>query len=221
MITLHHLDNSRSQRILWLLEELGLEYRIEQYQRDPETMLAPARLRDIHPLGLAPVLQDGELVLAESAVIIEYLLNEYAGEEWQPKRGEAGWLDYAYWMHSAEGSVMPMLVMKLVCQRVQAKSPWLIKPIAKAISASVLKSFVQPSLDRHLAFMESSLKGQDWFVGQRLTGADVQLSYVIAAAAERDGLNDKYPRLSSWLDRVTSRPAWQRAIAAGGPLFPS
>ena len=220
MIKLHHLDNSRSQRILWLLEELGLEYQIEQYKRDSETMLAPERLRDVHPLGFAPVLQDGDLVVAESAVIIEYLLNEYGDAEWQPQRGDADWLDYSYWMHSAEGSVMPMLVMKLVCLRVREKSPWLVKPIAKAISSSVMGSFVQPSLDRHLSFMESSLKGRDWFVGQRLTGADVQMSYVVAAAGQRDGLDEKYPRLSAWLDRVTSRPAWQRAIAAGGPLFP-
>ncbi|MDO6460303.1 glutathione S-transferase [Granulosicoccaceae sp. 1_MG-2023] len=221
MITLHHLESSRSQRILWLLEELGLEYRIERYARDAETLLAPERLRAVHPLGYAPVLQDGDLVLAESAVIIEYLLHEYGDAGWQPQRGDGQWLDYAYWLHYGEGSVMPMLVMKLVCQRVRGATPWLLRPLAGGISKGVMGSFVQPSLDRHLAFMEASLKGRDWFVGQRLTGADVQMSYVVAIAAGHDALEGRYPRLSSWLDRVVSRPAWQRALAAGGALSPA
>ena len=214
-ITVHHLNQSRSQRILWLLEELGQPYEIVRYQRDPKTLLAPPELKRIHPLGKSPVVvMDGE-VLAESGAIIETLVERFGARQLSPAPGTADFARYRYWLHYAEGSAMPPLLLKLVFDRVaSAPMPFLAKPIARAIAAKVMSSFVGPQITLHLAYMESELKQRDWFAGDAFSAADVQLSYPLEAAQERAGLNgNDHPHLVAWLTRIRARPAYQRALA--------
>jgi glutathione S-transferase len=219
MITVHHLNNSRSQRILWLLEELGLPYEIRRYQRDARTMLAPPELLQVHPLGKSPVITDGDITVAESGAIVEYLLDTY-GEACglRPARGGADWRRYTYWLHFAEGSAMPPLVMKLVMQKVKtAPMPFFARPIARGVADKVLSSFVDPNLDRQTAFMEAELANTPWFIGTTLSAADIQMSFPVEAAKQRAGLSpDRTPRLLDWLARAHARPAYQRALERGG-----
>ena len=167
MIIVHHLNNSRSQRILWLLEELGLEYDIKRYQRDPKTMLAPPELRRIHPLGKSPVITDGDLTLAESGAIIEYLVGRYGNGRLVPAADTPEKLRYTYWLHYAEGSMMPPLLLKLIFDRIErAPMPFFAKPIARAISRKTKASFIEPNINRHLDYMESELGKAAWFAGE-------------------------------------------------------
>ncbi len=219
MITLHHLDNSRSQRILWLLEELGVPYRIKCYQRDPKTMLAPAELRAIHPLGKSPVLSDGELTLAESGAIIEYLAGRYGEGRLLPPAGTPERLRCSYWLHYAEGSAMPPLLLKLVLNRVRtAPAPFFARPIARSIADKVDRNFTDPQLKLHLDYLEGELGEREWFVGDALSAADIQLSFPLEAFAARGGLGgDSHPRLCAFLQRIHARPAYRRALEQGGP----
>ena len=220
MIVVHHLNNSRSQRILWLLEELGLPYEIKRYQRDAKTMLAPPELLKVHPLGKSPVITDGDVTVAESGAIIEYLLDTYgAASGLRPPAGTPEFRRYTYWLHFAEGSAMPPLVMKLVLLKVKtAPMPFFVKPIARAIADKVLASFVDPNLARQIAFMDDELRQGPWFVGAEFSAADVQMSFPVEAANQRAGLNRAAtPRLLDWLARVHARPAYQRALSRGGP----
>ena len=218
MITVHHLNNSRSQRVLWLLEELGLEYQIKRYQRDPRTMLAPAELRQVHPLGKSPVITDGEQTIAESGAIVEYLIDRYGHERLRPAAGSAERLRYTYWLHYAEGSAMTPLLMKLVFNRMQtAKMPFLAKPVARAIARKALSSFVDPNIALHLDYMASELGKSTWFAGEEFSGADIQMSFPLEAAAARGGLNATRPFLMAFLQRIHARPAYQRALERGGP----
>lgn len=217
MITVHHLDNSRSQRILWLLEELGEPYEIRRYQRDPKTMLAPPELRAVHPLGKSPVLSDGGLVLAESGAIVEYLADRYAAGTLIPAHGTPARLRCNYWLHYAEGSAMPPLLLKLVFRRVvAAPMPFFVKPIAKGIARKVQRGFVDPQLKLHLDYLESELGDGEWFAGAAFSVADIQLSFPLEAFAARGGLDAGYPRLSAFLQRIHARPAYQRALERGG-----
>ena len=217
MITVHHLNNSRSQRVLWLLEELGLPYEVKRYQRNKATMLAPPELRKVHPLGKSPVITDGGLTVAESGAILEYLVDRYGQGRLKPT-GEQELLDYRYFMHFAEGSAMPPLVMKLIFNKVKrAPMPFFVKPIAKGIADKVLGSFVQPNIDRQLAFLESELAQRPWFAGAEFTAADVQMSFPLEAAAARAGFQGSHPRLKDFLARIHARPAYQRALERGGP----
>ena len=217
MITVHHLNNSRSQRIVWLLEELGLDYEIKRYQRDPETMLAPASLRAVHPLGKSPVITDGELTLAESGAIIDYLIERYGASSLAPAAGTPARLRYNYWLHYAEGSAMTPLLLKLVFDRVEsAPMPFFVKPVAKGISAKVKSSFIEPQLKQHLDYLEGELGESDWFAGDAFSGADIQLSFVLEAAAARGGLDASRPRLMDFLQRIHARPAYRRALERGG-----
>ena len=217
MITVHHLNNSRSQRIVWLLEELGLDYEIKRYQRDPETMLAPASLRAVHPLGKSPVITDGELTLAESGAIIDYLIARYGAGSLAPAAGTPARLRYNYWLHYAEGSAMTPLLLKLVFDRVEsAPMPFFVKPVAKGISAKVKSSFIEPQLKQHLDYLEGELGESDWFAGDAFSGADIQLSFVLEAAAARGGLDASRPRLMDFLQRIHARPAYRRALERGG-----
>ena len=218
MITLHHLNNSRSQRVLWLLEELGLEYQVKRYQRDTKTMLAPPELRAVHPLGKSPVITDGELTLAESGAIIEYLAGRYGGGKLVvPAPNTPERLRYSYWMHYAEGSAMPPLLMKLVFDRIEtAPMPFFAKPIARAISGKAKSTFIGPQITLHLGYMESELGKSPWFAGGDFTAADIQMSFPLEAAAARGGLGENYPKLSAFLQRVHARPAYQRALEKGG-----
>ena len=220
MIIVHHLNNSRSQRILWLLEELGLPYEIKRYQRDAKTMLAPPELLKVHPLGKSPVITDGGVTVAESGAIVEYLLDTYGeASGLRPARGTADFRRYTYWLHFAEGSAMPPLLMKLIFTTIKkTKMPFFAKPIANAIADKVLKGFVDPNLARQTAFMEDELAKGPWFIGQAFSAADIQMSFPIEAAAQRAGLTEaKTPRLLDWLKRAHARPAYQRALEKGGP----
>jgi glutathione S-transferase len=217
MITVHHLNDSRSQRVLWLLEELALPYEIKHYQRDKKTMLAPPELRAVHPLGKSPVISDGPVTVAESGAIIEYLVDREGGRL-RPAPGTREFLQYRYWLHFAEGTAMSPLLMKLVFDKVAtAPMPFFVKPVARGISAQVLKSFVTPNLERQLDFMEAELGRSAWFAGADFTAADIQMSFPVEASAQRAGLDARRPRLMDWLARIHARPAYRRALERGGP----
>jgi len=208
-IVVHHLENSRSQRILWLLEELGEPYEIKFYKRDPKTMRAPAELRAAHPLGKSPVVTDGDRTVAESGAIIEYLVETYGAGRFEPPVGSANRPRYRYYLHFAEGSMMPPLLMKLVFSRLPSG--------ARAIADKALKTFVQPLLDQILKFLEGEPANRDWFAGEEMTAADIQMSFPLEGAAARGGLDGRYPRLKDFLARIHARPAYKRALERGGP----
>ena len=217
MIVVHHLNNSRSQRILWLLEELGLEYDIKRYQRDAQTMLAPPELRKIHPLGKSPVITDGDLTLAESGAIIEYLVGRYGHGRLVPSADTPDRLRYTYWLHYAEGSLQPLLLMKLFFGRIEkGPMPFFAKPIAKAIAGKVTGSFISPNLERNFDYLESELGRSTWFAGPEFTAADIQMSFPLEAAVSRGGLDSKRPKLMAFLERIHARPAYKNAIKRGG-----
>jgi glutathione S-transferase len=217
MITVHHLNNSRSQRVLWLLEELGLPYEITRYERDRKTMLAPPSLRAVHPLGKSPVITDGDLTLAESGAIVDYLIERYGAGRLAPAAGTPERLRYTYWLHYAEGSAMPPLLLKLVFDKIEsAPMPFFVKPIARAISGKAKSSFIEPQIRQHLDYLEGELGKSAWFAGDEFSGADIQLSFPLEAAAARGGLNASRPRLMNFLERIHARPAYQRAIERGG-----
>lgn len=217
-LVVHHLNNSCSQRVLWLLAELGVPYEIVRYQRDPETLLAPESLRRVHPLGKSPVVTDGDLVLAESGAIVEYLADRYGEGRLAPPPGTPERLRYTYWLHHPEGSAMPPLLLKLVFARVaDAKAPFFVKPVAKAIANKVTRAFIAPPFKLHLDYMEAELAKNAWFVGHGFSAVDIQMSLPIEAAAARGGLDPGRPRLRAWLDRIHARAAYQRALECGGP----
>ncbi|HEX4985040.1 MAG TPA: glutathione S-transferase [Burkholderiales bacterium] len=217
MIVVHHLNNSRSQRILWLLEELGLPYEIQRYQRDPKTMLAPPQLRRIHPLGKSPVITDGGQVIAESGAIVEYVVGRYGNGRLIPPADTPERLRYTYWLHYAEGSLQPLLLMKLFFDRVdKGPMPFFARPVARAIGAKAKESFILPNLERHLDYLEGELARGEWFAGPEFTAADVQMSFALEASVARAGLDAKRPRLMAFLDRIHARPAYRRAIERGG-----
>ncbi len=217
MILVHHLNNSRSQRVLWLLQELGVPYEVRRYQRDPKTMLAPAELRAVHPLGKSPVITDGQITLAESGAIVEYLLERYGNGRLVPAAGTPERLRYTYWLHFAEGSAMPPLLLKLIFERIKRTPvPFFVRPITRRIADRALTSFVEPNLARIFDYLESELAGRDWFAGSAFTAADIQMSYPVEAARARAGLDDSRPRVIAWLERIHARPAYVRALESGG-----
>jgi glutathione S-transferase len=218
MIIVHHLNNSRSQRVLWLLEELGVPYEIKHYQRDAKTMLAPAALRQVHPLGKSPVVTDGDVTVAESGAITEYLIERYGQGRLMPPAGTPERLRWTYWLHFAEGSAMPPLLLKLVFDRVaNAPVPFFLKPVVRGIAAKVMSSYVQPNIDSQLDFMEAELSRSPWFAGAEFSAADIQMSFPLEAAAQRAGLDARRPRLLEFLERIHARPAYRRALERGGP----
>jgi glutathione S-transferase len=217
MITVHHLNNSRSQRVLWLLEELGVPYELKRYERDAKTMLAPPALRQVHPLGKSPVITDGQATIAESGAIIEYVVDAYGGGRLKPSPGTPAAFRYTYWMHYAEGSAMPPLLLKLMFDRIEsAPAPFFVKPVAKLIARRAKRTFIEPQLKLHLDYLEAQLGAYEWFTGSEFTAADVQMSFPIEAATVRAGLDASRPRLRGFLDRIHARPAYQRALERGG-----
>jgi len=217
MIVVHHLNNSRSQRILWLLEELGLPYEVKRYQRDAKTMLAPPDLRAVHPLGKSPVISDGDVTLAESGAIVEYLASRYGIGILIPKENTPERLRYLYWMHFAEGSAMPPLLLKLIFDRVESgPMPFFVRPIARGIAQKVKAAMVLPNLQRQLDFMEGELGKYEWFAGPAFSAADIQMSFPLEAASVRGGLDEKRPKLWAFLQKIHARPAYQRALEKGG-----
>lgn len=217
MIIVHHLNNSRSQRVLWLLEELAVPYEVKRYQRDAKTMLAPPELRAVHPLGKSPVIEDDGQVLAESGAIVEYLAERYGEGRFVPAAGTPERLRYRYWMHFAEGTAQPPLLLKLLFDRVEkGPMPFFVRPVARAIAQRAKAGYVQPNIDRNLDFMESELQGRDWFAGAGFSAADIQMSFPLEAARARGGLDEKRPRLMDFLGRIHARPAYRRAVERGG-----
>ncbi|SDE18411.1 glutathione S-transferase [Variovorax sp. CF079] len=219
MITVHHLNNSRSQRVLWLLEELELPYEIVHYQRDPKTMLAPPTLRAVHPLGKSPVVTTDEgHTLAESGAVVETLIERYGNGRLAPAAGTTEALRYRYWLHYAEGSAMPPLLLKLMFDQIEkAKMPFFAKPIAKAIAGKAKAAFIMPNIKSHLDFMEGELDKSKWFAGNAFSGADIQMSFPVEAALARGGLDASRPKLMAYLERIHTRPAYMRALERGGP----
>ena len=218
MLTVHHLNNSRSQRVLWLLEELGVPYEVVRYERDAKTMLAPPALLAVHPLGKSPVVTDGDVTVAESGAIVEYLVGKYGNGRLVPAPGTAERLRYTYWLHYAEGSAMPPLLLKLIFDRVATTPmPWPFSAMARRIAGSVQNSFIGPQLKRHLDFMESELAQRTWFAGEEFTAADVQMSFPLEAARSRAGLDAGRPKLLDFLERIHARSAYRRALERGGP----
>ena len=218
MIKVHHLEASRSQRVLWMLEELEVPYEMVTYARDPKTLLAPPTLREVHPLGKSPVIEDGGHTYAESANILEHLVETYGNGRFAPARGTEAYRDYRYFMHYAEGSLMPFLLLRLVFAKVRsAPVPFFVKPITKKIAGMVSGQFVTPNLTRHMAFLDEHLAKHTWFAGDDFTAADVQMSYPMEALVERAQDLGVPPRISEYVARVKARPAYQRALAKGGP----
>lgn len=217
MITVHHLENSRSQRILWLLEELGIGYEIKHYLRDKKTGLAPPELFEVHPLGKSPVITDGDLTLAESGLIIEYLIETYGDGNLMPARGTPENLQCRYWLHYAEGTFMTLMIITLVLNRIAtAPQPFFIKPISKAIAEKAQAGYSGPNIKLNLEYLEGVLQKSEWFCGEQMTGADIMMSFPIEAAAVRTDLKANYPALSAFHQRIRTRPAYQRGIEKGG-----
>ncbi|MCJ8170585.1 glutathione S-transferase [Atopomonas sediminilitoris] len=218
MLTIHHLNNSRSQRVLWLLEELAVPYRIEHYQRDAKTNLAPESLKAVHPLGKSPVLTDDEVVVAESAVIIEHLIEHHGQGRFQPSAASEAARQARYWLHYAEGSLMPFLVMSLVFRKIkEAPMPFFIKPVAKGIANQVMQSFVEPNVSTHLRYIDTHLATHTWFAGDELSAADFQMIFPLEAAISRSTLAQQLPNIAAYVKRVHARPAYQQALSKGGP----
>jgi glutathione S-transferase len=215
MITVHHLNNSRSQRVLWLLEELGLPYRIEHYQRNATTNLAPPELLKVHPLGKSPVITDGDITVAETGAVIEYLVDR-AGGRLRPASGTPEHRRYTYWLHFAEGSAMSPLLLTLILGRIRKSGPFFARPIARKIADGVLDTFVKPNIERQLAFMDAELAQRAWFSGPEFSAADVMMSFPLEVAVVRGGLDVRFTRLQEWLGRIHARAAYQRALKNGG-----
>ena len=228
MLTVHHLETSRSQRVLWLLEELGVPYTLKLYQRDPLTKLAPAALKAVHPLGKSPVITDGNETIAESGAILEYLVERYGAQAQgelaglQPVPGTAEYRQSRFWMHYAEGSLMNWLVMKLVFMTIPTQPmPFFVRPIARQLCAKVQAKLIDPNLATALAFMETHLSTHAWFAGDQISIADFQMSFAVEAALARGADVKQFPELSAFKDRMVTRPAYQRAMAKGGPVVMS
>jgi glutathione S-transferase len=217
MIVVHHLENSRSQRILWLLEELELEYEIKRYERDPKTQLAPASLKKVHPLGRSPVITDGEQTVAESGAIIEFIANRYDQGRLLPKAESPERLRCTYWLHYAEGTLMPLFLLRLVLSRFsQSPVPLLLRPVGGLLAAGFDAKFTAPRIQENLAFINDQLGQSEWFAGDHLSIADVQMSFPLEAALARVDSVKKFSRIVAFVERVQSRPAYQRAIDRGG-----
>lgn len=202
--------------MLWLLEELAVTYEVRRYERDPETMLAPQALKDVHPLGKSPVLEADGVIVAETGAIFEYLLDMHDSGGLRPERGTPQARAYTYWLHYAEGSAMPPLVMKLVFQRLPENAPLLARPLAAAVSKRAIQGFVDPQLKTHMDYWEAELAAGGWFAGNGFSAADIMMSFPLEAAASRNDLSD-YPNIRGFLERVHARPAYRAALERGGP----
>ncbi|WP_018984438.1 glutathione S-transferase [Salinimonas chungwhensis] len=215
MLTVHHLNNSRSQRILWLLEELEVPYKIERYERDPETNLAPNALKAVHPLGRSPVLELENGKLAESGAIVEYLISRHGAGTFTVPDNDTDYQEYLFWLHFAEGSLMPPLVASLVFKKAKQKSPTLIRPLAKKILDAIIDSYYGPNLEQSLRYVESCLSKRDWLVGDGPSAADVQMSFPLEALVARENAS-KWTAINAYVKRIHSREAYKRALEKGG-----
>ena len=222
MIRVHHLNNSRSQRVLWLLEELGQPYEVVRYTRDPGTMLAPKALRDVHPLGKAPIVEMEGRRLIESGAIIEALVERFdtAHTLSPPPGDEDERLRYRQWLHYAEGSAMPPLLLSLVFSRLRsAPMPFFARPVARGIADRAMQTFIGPQLETHLRYVEHELGAYQWFASDRFTAADIQMGFPLEAAVAR-AADHVGPNIRRFVERIRARPAYARALEAGGPDEP-
>lgn len=219
MIVVHHLEQSRSQRVLWLLEELGVPYEVKRYPRDPATMLAPPALRALHPLGKSPLIEDDGRVFAETGAIVEYLVERHdRSGRLAPPPGSDERLRYRYWLHYAEGSAMPPLLLKLVFDRLaSAPAPFYARPVIRGVVAKVTGAFIAPQLALHLDFLEGELAKSRWFAGNEFSAADIQMSFPVEVARERAGFGAGRPHLEDFLARIHAMPGYRRAVERGGP----
>ena len=220
MLTLHHLENSQSIRILWLLEELGADYHIQHYRRDGETSLAPESFKQLHIIGTSPLISDGELVLPESNAIIDYIMDKYGDGGLRPMPGEPVRARYLYWFHAAQGSLMPLLTSKLVFNRLTTRVPFFLKPIMTAVIGKANKVFLQPRIDKFLRHIDSELAQSPWFAGEQFTAADIVMGYCMDVAAVRVSMDERYPHAQAFLQRMRQRPAFRRAMAKNGDFTP-
>ncbi|MDO1582378.1 glutathione S-transferase family protein [Rhizobium oryzicola] len=218
MIIVHYLNNSRAHRILWLLEELGVEYQVKTYERGPD-LRAPASLKAIHPLGKSPVIEDDGKVIAESGAIIEYLIETYGAGRLKPAAGTPEALRYRYWLHYAEGSAMPLLLLKLLFLRIPAQLPFFIRPFGKMIAQGVQAKLVDPQLKDHLAFWNGELAREGWFAGGEFSGADIAMSFPVEAGMTRMQAEGDISAVRHYLDAIRARPAYQRAIERGAYIY--
>jgi glutathione S-transferase len=218
MITLHHLEDSRSQRILWLLEELGCKYKIKHYARDRKTNLAPPALKNVHPLGKSPVITDGKQTLAESGTIIEYLARSHGDAQWAPALDDSRYWTFNYWMHYAEGSLMPPLLIKLVFSKLrQPPVPFFIRPISGRIADQVDAAFTNPQIAPHFEYVNEYLGEHPWFAGDEISAADIQMSFPLEAALAAGTIKRvDYPNIAVYVHKFQSRPAYLQALEAGG-----
>ena len=215
MITVHHLNNSRSQRVLWLLEELHVPYEITRYFRNEQTMLAPASLKEIHPLGKSPVISDGDKTIAETGAIIEYVVERYGGGRLIPPPGTDDRIRYTYWMHYAEGSAMTPLLLKLVFTRMPDNAPALLRPIVRNISRQAQARLADPQIATHLTYIDTELAKHEWFAGKDFSAADIMMSFPLEAATVRANAKTK-PMIKAFLEKIHARPAYQTALKKGG-----
>lgn len=215
MIVVHHLENSRSQRILWLLEELGADYEVRRYNRDTQTMLAPPELKAVHPLGKSPLISDGDTVIAESGAIVEHLVERFDDGTLAPARDSAHFPTYRQWLHYAEGSIMPLLVMRLIFGQLPKQAPKLMRPLMRGVESNVMAKFLGPQLDLHLDYLEQQLQATGHFVGTDWSAADILMSFPLEAASARLGGARK--AIADFVERARARPAYQRALERGGP----
>jgi len=216
MIIVHHLANSRSQRVLWLLEELGLEYEVKRYERDPKTMAGSPELFKIHPLGKSPVIEEDGVIVAETGAILEYIRDVHGAGEMAVEPGSANARAVSYWLHYAEGSAMNPLLLKLIFSQLPNRAPFLMKPVVKGISGKALTGFVDPRVAEHVNYWDAELSKTGWFAGDKMTFADIMMSFPLEAAAARAGAGEK-PAIGEFLKRIHARPAYQAALQKGGP----
>jgi glutathione S-transferase len=220
MLTVHHLENSRSQRILWLLEELEVDYEIQRYERDKTTGLAPPELFAVHPLGKSPVISDDGVTVAESGLIVEYLIEKYGNGRLMPEIATPEHLQFRYWIHYAEGTFMPLMIISLILTRIEtAPMPFFLKPVAKKIAEKTRAAYSGPNTKLNLDYLETTLQNSAWFCGAEMSGADIMLSFPIEAAATRVNLSKDYPALEEFRQRIRKRPAYERALEKGGPYI--
>jgi glutathione S-transferase len=218
MIIVHHLENSRSQRVLWLLEELGVPYEVRRYDRDKTTNLAPPALMKVHPLGKSPVIEDKGRVIAETGAIVEHLIDSYGGGRLKPPAGTDEYQRYKYWLHAAEGSYMPPLVMALVLGRMEtAKMPFFAKPIARRLVQAVREGYLAHTTKALFAYLEAELGRAPFLAGAELSGADIMMIFPAEASLSRADAAKGLKNLPAYVKRIQARPAYQRALEKGGP----
>lgn len=220
MITIHHLENSQSIRILWLLEELDVEYDLQHYKRVGPQTLAPEEYKKLHIIGTSPTISDGELVLPETGAIMEYILDKYPNSPLRPKAGTPQRIRYLYWMHATQASFMPLLLDALIFKRMISKSPIVIRPLMQVVINKVRNGFLWGRYHRHLTFMEEELSRSTWLTGEELSAADIVMGYCLEVAEVRTGIDSRYPKVQSFLKRMRERAAYQRAIKKSGHFKP-